>query len=66
MLTERAPEKFDMILSADNPNYVSLPGAAFGFQGVGICRFVSRNRVFFGVNDEQHFNHKRWARLTTR
>ena len=38
-LTERAPEKFDMILSKDNPQYINLPGIGFCLAvcGLPIC-----------------------------
>ena len=45
MLTERAPEKFDMILSADNPNYVSLPGLSVLIGGMWIM-----NISYWGFN----------------
>jgi SSS family solute:Na+ symporter len=45
MLTERAPEKFDMILSADNPNYVSLPGLSVLIGGMWIM-----NLSYWGFN----------------
>lgn len=38
-LTEKAPEKFDMILSKDNPHYVSLPGLSVLLGGMWIMNF---------------------------
>ena len=45
ILTERAPEKFDMILDADNPNYVSLPGLSVLIGGMWIM-----NISYWGFN----------------
>ncbi|WP_346837654.1 sodium/sugar symporter [Microbulbifer sp. SAOS-129_SWC] len=38
-LTHRAPEKFDMILSPDNPNYASLPGLSVLLGGMWVVNF---------------------------
>jgi SSS family solute:Na+ symporter len=38
-LLERAPEKFDMILSRDNPHYVSLPGVSVLVGGMWVMNF---------------------------
>ncbi|MDC3359448.1 sodium/sugar symporter, partial [Pseudomonadales bacterium] len=45
ILTERAPEKFDMILSRDNPNYASLPGLSVLLGGMWIM-----NISYWGFN----------------
>ena len=45
LLTERAPEKFDMILSPDNPHYVSLPGLSVLIGGMWIM-----NISYWGFN----------------
>ena len=45
MLTERAPEKFDMILSRDNPHYASLPGLSVLIGGMWIM-----NVSYWGFN----------------
>jgi SSS family solute:Na+ symporter len=42
---ERAPEKFDMILSPDNPNYVHLPGISVLVGGMWIM-----NLSYWGFN----------------
>lgn len=39
-LTQRAPEKFDMILSEDNPHYMSLPGISVLLGGMWIVNFA--------------------------
>lgn len=39
VLSERLPEKFDMILSADNPNYTSLPGLSVLLGGMWVMHF---------------------------
>ncbi len=44
-LMERAPEKFDMILSADNPNYASLPGLSVLLGGMWVM-----NVSYWGFN----------------
>ena len=44
-LTERAPEKFDMILSADNPNWQYLPGLSVLVGGMWIM-----NLSYWGFN----------------
>ena len=44
-LTRRAPEKFDMILSPDNPHYVSLPGISVLVGGMWIM-----NISYWGFN----------------
>lgn len=44
LLTE-APDKFDMILSADNPHYISLPGLSVLLGGLWIM-----NLSYFGFN----------------
>ncbi|MDF2176936.1 sodium/sugar symporter [Aliiglaciecola sp. CAU 1673] len=38
-LTERVPEKFDMILSPDNPHYASLPGLSVLLGGMWVMHF---------------------------
>lgn len=38
-LTRVAPEKFDMILSSDNPNYASLPGLSVLIGGLWVMNF---------------------------
>jgi SSS family solute:Na+ symporter len=38
-LLERTPEKFDMILSPDNPHYVSLPGISVLVGGMWVMNF---------------------------
>ena len=45
LLTERAPEKFDMILSSDNPHYMSLPGLSVLIGGMWIM-----NLSYWGFN----------------
>ena len=40
MLTERAPEKFDMILSSDNPFYKDLPGITAMVGAVWVLHFA--------------------------
>jgi SSS family solute:Na+ symporter len=45
ILTERAPEKFDMILSRDNPHYASLPGLSVLLGGMWIM-----NLSYWGFN----------------
>jgi SSS family solute:Na+ symporter len=44
-LLERAPEKFDMILSKDNPNYASLPGISVLVGGMWVM-----NLSYWGFN----------------
>jgi len=44
-LTERVPEKFDMILSKDNPHYMSLPGISVILGGMWIM-----NLSYWGFN----------------
>lgn len=44
-LTERVPEKFDMILSKDNPHYISLPGLSVLVGGMWIM-----NLSYWGFN----------------
>ncbi|WP_188149683.1 sodium/sugar symporter [Teredinibacter waterburyi] len=44
-LTEQVPEKFDMILSEDNPHYVSLPGLSVLVGGMWIM-----NLSYWGFN----------------
>ena len=44
-LLERAPEKFDMILSRDNPHYVSLPGISVLVGGMWVM-----NLSYWGFN----------------
>ena len=44
-LIERAPEKFDMILSADNPHYASLPGLSVLLGGMWVM-----NVSYWGFN----------------
>lgn len=44
-LLEKAPEKFDMILSPDNPNYISLPGISVLIGGLWIM-----NISYWGFN----------------
>ena len=44
-LMEKAPEKFDMILSRDNPHYVSLPGISVLLGGMWIM-----NISYWGFN----------------
>jgi len=39
-LTQRAPEKFDMILAKDNPNYMSLPGISVLLGGMWVVNFA--------------------------
>ncbi|MCW8125884.1 sodium/sugar symporter [Microbulbifer halophilus] len=39
-LTQRAPEKFDMILSKDNPHYMSLPGLSVLLGGMWVVNFA--------------------------
>jgi SSS family solute:Na+ symporter len=45
VLVERAPEKFDMILSPDNPHYISLPGISVLIGGMWIM-----NISYWGFN----------------
>ena len=45
LLMERAPEKFDMILSPDNPHYASLPGLSVLIGGMWIM-----NLSYWGFN----------------
>lgn len=45
MLLEQAPEKFDMILSKDNPHYMSLPGISVLIGGMWIM-----NLSYWGFN----------------
>jgi len=45
ILTEQAPEKFDMILSKDNPHYMSLPGLSVLVGGMWIM-----NISYWGFN----------------
>jgi solute:Na+ symporter, SSS family len=45
VLTTVAPEKFDMILSADNPNYISLPGISVLIGGMWVM-----NVSYWGFN----------------
>lgn len=45
VLMDRAPEKFDMILSPDNPHYVSLPGLSVLIGGMWIM-----NISYWGFN----------------
>jgi len=45
MLTEQLPDKFDMILSKDNPHYVSLPGISVLVGGMWIM-----NLSYWGFN----------------
>jgi SSS family solute:Na+ symporter len=44
-LIERAPEKFDMILSKDHPNYIDLPGISVLVGGMWIA-----NLFYWGCN----------------
>ncbi len=44
-LLEKAPEKFDMILSPENPNYISLPGISVLIGGLWIM-----NISYWGFN----------------
>ena len=44
-LTEKAPEKFDMILSKDNPQYINLPGISVLIGGMWVA-----NLYYFGCN----------------
>jgi SSS family solute:Na+ symporter len=44
-LMDQAPEKFDMILSSDNPNYISLPGISVLIGGLWIM-----NISYWGFN----------------
>lgn len=44
-LTENVPEKFDMILSPDNPHYVSLPGLSVLIGGMWVM-----NLSYWGCN----------------
>lgn len=39
-LTQRAPEKFDMILAEDNPHYMSLPGLSVLLGGMWVVNFA--------------------------
>ena len=39
VLSERIPEKFDMILSPDNPHYMSLPGLSVLIGGMWVMHF---------------------------
>lgn len=45
VLMDRAPEKFDMILSPDNPHYVSLPGLSVLVGGMWVM-----NLSYWGFN----------------
>lgn len=45
MVIEQAPDKFDMILSRDNPNYMSLPGISVLVGGMWIM-----NLSYWGFN----------------
>lgn len=45
ILLDRAPEKFDMILSPDNPHYISLPGISVLVGGMWIM-----NLSYWGFN----------------
>jgi len=45
LLMERAPEKFDMILSSDNPHYASLPGISVLIGGMWVM-----NLSYWGFN----------------
>lgn len=45
MVLEQAPEKFDLILSKDNPNYMSLPGISVLVGGMWIM-----NLSYWGFN----------------
>ena len=45
IVLERLPEKFDMILSPDNPNYISLPGISVLVGGMWIM-----NLSYWGFN----------------
>ena len=45
MLLENAPEKFDMILSPENPNYINLPGISVLIGGLWIM-----NISYWGFN----------------
>ena len=45
MLMDKAPEKFDMILSKDNPHYMSLPGLSVLIGGMWIM-----NLSYWGFN----------------
>ena len=45
LLMERAPEKFDMILSADSPHYMSLPGLSVLIGGMWVM-----NVSYWGFN----------------
>ncbi|WP_160154690.1 sodium/sugar symporter [Microbulbifer sp. ALW1] len=45
ILAERAPEKFDMILSADSPHYASLPGISVLVGGMWVM-----NLSYWGFN----------------
>jgi SSS family solute:Na+ symporter len=45
LLTEQAPEKFDMILSKDNANYMSLPGISVLVGGMWVM-----NLSYWGFN----------------
>ncbi len=45
ILMERTPEKFDMILSPENPNYISLPGISVLVGGMWIM-----NLSYWGFN----------------
>ena len=52
-IASELPEKFDMILSKDNPNYKHLPGISVLIGGL----IGRRHCLFNRLNDEQHFNH---------
>jgi SSS family solute:Na+ symporter len=39
LLTEQVPDKFDMILSPDNPHYISLPGISVLVGGMWVMNF---------------------------
>ena len=45
MMSEQVPEKFDMILSPDNPHYASLPGISVLVGGMWIM-----NLSYWGCN----------------
>ena len=45
ILSQQAPEKFDMILSADNPHYMSLPGISVLVGGMWVM-----NLSYWGFN----------------
>lgn len=45
VLLDKAPEKFDMILTADNPNYINLPGISVLIGGLWVM-----NLSYWGFN----------------